>query len=614
MVYLRKPLLSFATVAFLQVGCGLSVTPPASTLPVMAQPTISVPENESDPMTHVKRLPDVATRTFAIRHLRALTDDAMAQDNGDPNGPHIKPLADKIIEPLTNHCTTGAFDEVTNSTIMTIVARMADLRGESCLLKTIERYTPGVPEEILGTAIRAWLATKSRSGNLSLDVVFKLRASYPYVRQFGNEMREALLASPDPSWETACIAVIEDSRTSAPLNATDEHDSFPQETCIRILGRMKSEKAIKPLIKTLLSVNDPSLAKDALMDIGRPTIAPLAAVLRGDDKELLALAQANYLANANQARNAHRAEEIRAEASYSHVHLIAPILASIQSDDARIALLDAIAKGDEVVKVLLVIHLQDSPSSSTTVAVVKRVIEQTPEGLRLPYHVYARPYALSTLHSFYDSNLVPWLVRLALTAKGPKKELQDMHMSALYLAQSLMRRDQVSEVEKLVRRMKQDREVDPQNLESAFESFQTAKELLDKCKEAIDCYFQEFENPDVRLTDDPKKRQMEEKYERLNKAARIRDKSIHMIGLLGGNDDPVKLVELASRIPDEHYKYQVLRLIDHRLPKGDPIVVAKLQAMLDALSPVRVGRREEWFQRELANLIRKLKDRAESKP
>src|SRR5690242_3985082 len=67
--------------------------------------------DENDPDTHIKKLEDQATAPAAVKRLIQFFEDAMTRDNKDRNGPNVKPLLDKIIEPLTKQCVAGTLDD-----------------------------------------------------------------------------------------------------------------------------------------------------------------------------------------------------------------------------------------------------------------------------------------------------------------------------------------------------------------------------------------------------------------------------------------------------------------------------------------------------------------------
>jgi hypothetical protein len=65
---------------------------------------------------------------------------------------------------------------------------------------------------------------------------------------------------------------------------------FWQITAAELLGAIKSQAGVKPLIKAILSpmkVELGNTALNALIKIGKPSIAPTLALLKGEDKELL---------------------------------------------------------------------------------------------------------------------------------------------------------------------------------------------------------------------------------------------------------------------------------------------------------------------------------------
>jgi hypothetical protein len=74
--------------------------------------------DENDPMTHVERLKDPATRPGAVKRLVQFFEDAMTRDEKNREGPTVKPLLDKIVKPMNEVCVAGDLDERTNSALI----------------------------------------------------------------------------------------------------------------------------------------------------------------------------------------------------------------------------------------------------------------------------------------------------------------------------------------------------------------------------------------------------------------------------------------------------------------------------------------------------------------
>src|SRR6185436_1333397 len=96
------------------------------------------------------------------------------------------------------------------------------------------------------------------------------------------DVHDAMVALLDKSWEPQLITYL--GRPVDPKDGNLMRDElFWQITSAEVLGLMKSEAAVKPLIKILLSpakADAGTTAVLALVKIGKPSIASTTALLR----------------------------------------------------------------------------------------------------------------------------------------------------------------------------------------------------------------------------------------------------------------------------------------------------------------------------------------------
>ncbi|HLM73031.1 MAG TPA: hypothetical protein VK459_10080, partial [Polyangiaceae bacterium] len=141
----------------------LLVGAPAAALVTLSAGAITGCADENDPETHVKKLSDPATSPQAITRLIQFFEDAMTRDNKDREGAAVKPLLDKIVEPMSQICVNGDLDERTRSKLIKFLSDARDPRGEPCLVKVLKDYKPESTEEDVRWAVRAVGATKLKS-------------------------------------------------------------------------------------------------------------------------------------------------------------------------------------------------------------------------------------------------------------------------------------------------------------------------------------------------------------------------------------------------------------------------------------------------------------------
>jgi hypothetical protein len=288
--------------------------------------------DENDPATHVKKLDDASTRPGAVNRLIQFYEDKMTQDKGDRSGPNVKPLLELIVAPLTETCVRGDLDERTNTKLIKFLSDTRDPKAEPCILKALKDYKPEGSEDDVRAASRYAQATKLKSASAPLwDVFTKIQPSKPKGQTAYRDVHDAMIELLDPAWEGQLITYLGrpvDPKKQAELT----NEMFWQITSAEILGLLKSEKGVKPLIKLMLSPSKGSAqltAILALVKIGKPAIAPAAALLRGEDKDLVDYAKGEYLKAAAGDKNAEKG------VGSAHVGAAALILATIGREDER---------------------------------------------------------------------------------------------------------------------------------------------------------------------------------------------------------------------------------------------------------------------------------------
>ena len=166
--------------------------------------------DENDPLTHVDRLKDPATRPGAVNRLVQFFEDAMTRDEKNREGKTVKPLLDKIVKPMNEVCVAGDLDERTNSKLIKFMSDARHADAEPCLVKALKDYKVDSTEEDIRWAARAVGATKmaSAAGPL-LDVFTKMKPSKPKAQAVYRDVYDAMISLADKSWEPTLIANIE---------------------------------------------------------------------------------------------------------------------------------------------------------------------------------------------------------------------------------------------------------------------------------------------------------------------------------------------------------------------------------------------------------------------
>ncbi len=530
--------------------------------------------DENDPATHVKKLSDPATRPGAVQRLIQFFEDAMTRDNKDRNGPTVKPLLDTIIEPMTQTCVSGDLDEKTQSKLVKFLGDARDARAEACLLKVLKDYKPEGTEEDIRWVVRAVGAMKMKSAAGPLiDVFLKLRASKPKGGQVYRDVSEAMieLAESDMTiaqgWESQLLERIGRPIADPKDIPTLKDELVWQITAAQLLGMSKSEKAVVPLLKVMLSpakADAGATAILALVKIGKPAIAPTVALLKGENKDLVEYSKLETL-KASGAGDKPSAEAQKAAAS-AYVNTAALVLATIGREESAAPLLEVIGKADDTARAIIARELSKVPKTDATKKAFQEAYEKTGMTASIPPGQGAKEALLEAATQFFDANFVPWIVKTSIDAKGEEADLTPVREAALSAAAKLMKADQVADVEKLYNLKSTGADGKPSTLGKGLEKeFKLAKDLAGECKEDVACY--------LKAMSDPANQEKDTQFKGI--------KAAYMLGVFGGPDVRQKIIDAYPKVTNAAIRFVSVTVIDHLSPKGDPDIAKKLQAIVD---------------------------------
>jgi len=525
--------------------------------------------DENDPETHVKYLQDPAKRTPAVNRLVQFFEDAMTKDKGDRSGPSVKPLLDKIVEPMSQTCVNDDLDEKTRSKVVKFLSDARDPRGGPCLIKTLKDYKPDSTEEDVRAAARGVgpMKLKEAAGPL-FEAFTKIKNSKPKAQLITLDVTNALVELSDPSWESQCVNMV-----GKPINDRKDMNLFKDElywqvTCARILGNLKSANAVKPLIKVMLSPIKGDIQATtmyALIKIGKPAIDPALKLLRGEDAELVEYAKVEFL-KAQTGEDGKVPDAAKKPAETAYLNPAALVLGSIGREEAAAPMVEALAKADDAGKVIIARELLKLPASPDTLKAVQGVYEKTPAGLTIPPGANAREALLERMSYTFDASLVPWLVKDALALKGDEGDLETVRAATFQTTMKLMKPDQVAEVDKLYDAKINGPDGKPTQLGKAYEKeYKATKELLTACGDKLDCYFGKLSDPNTAVGD----------------GQIVGIKSAYMVGVLGTPEIRAKLADTMPKIANDGIRFASVQVIDHFAPKGDAASAAKLQKIVD---------------------------------
>ena len=534
--------------------------------------------DENEPSTHVKKLSDPATRPQAVARLIQFFDDAMSRDKGDRKGPTVTPLLETIIGPLNETCLNGDLDERTNAKLVKFISDARDPRGGDCLIKALKDFKPDRKETETNVrwAARAIGPMKLKTASAPLiDVFVKFRVSkLKQETELARDLSDAMVELNDPAWEAQLI-----EKLGHPINDRKEVGNLRDEivwqsTAALLLGNQKSTAAVKPLIKIILSPNKIDIATtavNALIKIGKPSVAPAIALLRSEDKELMEYSKGeNMKANASPDGKApadpKAAEAVAKAAEKAHVGAAAIILSSLGRDDGSAALMETMDKGDDLARAIIARELPKLPKTDATLKAFQAAYEKTPITLSIPPSSGAREAMIEGSSYFFDASLVPWMVKTAVDVKGEAENIDGIRGSTFTTVLKLMKADQVGEADKLFNIKAEGPDGKPSTLGKAYEKeYKIVTDMLKACGDKVDCYFGKLVEP----------ASQEEKTQFQG------IKAAYMIGVLGGPEVRQRLIDSLPKLPNAALRFIVGQVIDQHSPKGDTALAAALQKVVD---------------------------------
>ncbi|KYF71545.1 hypothetical protein [Sorangium cellulosum] len=519
--------------------------------------------DENDPETHVKRLDDPATLTPSVNRLVQFFEDAMTRDNKDRSGPTVKPLLDKIIEPMTQKCVGGDLDERTRSKLIKFISDTRDPRGEACLIKALKDYKPESTEEDVRWAVRGLGAMKSKAAAGPLMEVFvKLQHGKPKGSTISRDVHDAMVEINDPSWEGQLITMVERPINDPKDVATMRNELFWQITAAELLGWQRSEKAVVPLLKVVLSPVKADAATTAILaltKIGKPAIQPAIALLQGDQKELIEYSKIENLKGAGDKAS----PEQKKAAETAHVAAAALVLATIGREESVKPLLAALDKAEDIPRAIIARELTKVPRTPETIAAFQAAYEKTPAGLQIPpAGINARVMLAEAASNFFDASMVPWIVKTATEARGEEDDVAQIRDVSLQTALKLMKPDQVADVDRLANTRTSGGGTVGKSMEKEIK---LAKDLLGACGAKVECY--------VGKLSEPASQAKETQFQGI--------KSAYMVGVLGSPDVRQQIIDAMPKISNAAVRFVSVSVIDALSPKGDADVASKLQKIVD---------------------------------
>jgi hypothetical protein len=599
--------------------------------------TVAGCSDPQDPQTHVDALKDPMKRNAAVKRLLQFYEDAMTKDDKDREGPFVKPLLDTVVPPLTEMANGGELDERTQGEVLAFLADSRDVRVLPALVKALDDYKPDDKraEEYdtkIGDVVRN-IGEMQRAGKLKdapevKKALFKiftgLRASTPKAqnRGFFRLLNKVLVDISDPAWEAQLITMLNKQIKSGKQKHMKvlKNQVYWQVTASEILGTLKSKKAVKPLVKVVLSpfkANIATTSINALIKIGQPALDAAVALMNGEDTELKDYStEEQKRAVEDRDEKWEKVAKKTGETAYLNNAII--IVGNIGTATALEPMLKAIDSGDKVTKSLVAAELYKLPFTQEGEDKFKEVYQSVGVNDKIPPDDYAKEALIDSAASFFDKELNGWLIADGVELKGSKADVQGVQATIFGVAIKAATQEQwqfvdalrekalpeikgktdkyyfkdakkpkeegpyteVQMIDKIMKleieqgQIRKDKEGsklgpmnDVQNVAMALHQAQylraakNGKKVLDQCKDDVNCYLGEVNKPENNKRG----------------TAMIGEKAAYMACLLGGEGVKMKLVEMLPKVKNPSITSIFLFNILNKSPKGDPAVEKKLQ-------------------------------------
>jgi HEAT repeat protein len=501
-----------------------------------------------DPAGQAGELADPVRREYALGNLTRLYGKVLTEQKSDRAAEPVKKFADVTIDQLVKTYVEHPEDTRNGEIIMSLMFEMRDPRALPALLKALEWRTE-VNEEHAILAARTLAVIPIPQGQKT-QVVTKLAQALDRVsgkRPVDNRMRVEFLRTLGELNDPAAGEVL----TKVALRQSEEQNFLINNLAVEQLGKLADAATVPALVEALY-LFDPSDPRNrltqtvpaALVRIGRPALAPLLAVLKGEDKKALTASKAWIEAIRQRAPQAaeqmNAAAEMKKEAEFA--------LGTLGFSDAIDPLLAATTDADKGVQLGAAVALASINRSDADTARIREAMLKVYQG----QEKIQRMQVLRALQHLYDPGTLPFFLSVA---KAPEEELPDIRVIAANAYALLANKAEAQPLKALIA-------ADNSPYKASFE--QQNKALLaaaEECNVDIACWAKQLDAKDENVA----------------------RKATYMLARLG-RGDAAAIAALTKKLDDQRelVRGDALSAIDFVAVKGSPEAVQKIEQVRKA--------------------------------
>ena len=542
----------------------------------------------------VAALEDPAHRDQAIAELRVHYGTALTTAGGNREEDNVQSVVSEIVPSVTRFYVkrSAELDPETRRRLLALLETLHDQRAEPAIRRSLESFTTNPEGTDIQVALRATRALELTAlSPLVLQVFFEMHASTALGTLIQDDVEDTMLALAEPSWAEQLRPVLgaplprlakdaEEDEIAARAQMVRELD-FMQSLAAQLLGKLKDEQAIVPLVKLLLDPARAAVHPDAIQALagfGPAGVAPVAAMMRGKNDELARYAGAAYrrhqeteerrqaaLKKSRRQDDEHGDEKKEKKESspedqdrkeYAHLIAGARILGDLGHREGVTPLLDALESTDRpIVRASIASALAILPRIEASLKAFQSVFPS----LSSHTHFSEKLELARRSLYFYQPDLCQWLADAsdAIHLSGNRTARREEHLLRVALRRNVLLLagpKQGALARKAI-----------QGYGWLEDSRKASREVLDRCKDDAWCYLNELAQEETQQPSG----------EFLGKKAAVR------IALLGGPEHAVRLVDNLNRITNPTLREMAARVIDHLSPKPSPDVVEGLGDFLD---------------------------------
>lgn len=434
--------------------------------------------SKDDAAGQARELKDPVRREHAVGNLKRLYGAALAAAQGDRDAAGPKAVADASVEALTRNYIDHPEDRRNQLEMLRLLAEMQDARALPAFLKALE-WRPEVSEQDAVTSAQALRRMEVPEAQRAA-VVEGLSGALDRVqsnRPVDNRMRIEFIRALGALGHPSAVPVLR----RVAIRIDDAQNFLINRIAAEQLGHLADASSVPDMVKGLflfapnapqMRMND--LATQALVQVGRPALAPLLALLRGENEDVNGIIT-EYIA-AVRRRSAAAARQMNAttirvqEAAYALGQLgfreaIEPLIRVAQSSDL------AQAQAGAVALVSINRSQRDIPRVRRALIDVYRRVPKV-----------SRTQLLVAMQHTYDAGLLDFL---HAEASRPEDELPDIRVLAVRSYAFLSNRAESARLKRLIQAERGPAEG---GFRTNFEENQPSIAAAESCDAALPCW------------------------------------------------------------------------------------------------------------------------------